>query len=65
MFGTYQRLRVRVSASPREVIRASRKKLATKAKRDYAFREQRKAFYRAMLEYHCKAQRLANFVGGY
>ncbi len=54
MFGTYNRLNVRVSASNIAVIRAARRKL--KNPRNPAEREARHNFYRAMLAYHASAQ---------
>ena len=56
MFGTYERLRVRVFARNMVVIRAARLKLKPKARRDPNLREERKFFYRQMLAYH-KLQR--------
>jgi hypothetical protein len=58
MYGTYLRLDVNVRDNPRTIIRAARRKLADKARRDPAYREARKRFYREMLEYHADAQRL-------
>lgn len=58
MLGTYHRLRVRVSASDRTVIRAARLKLTPTARRSNAHREARKAFLRQMLDYHHGAQRI-------
>lgn len=51
MYGTYQRLRVHVWASPLTVIRAARKKLAKEAFRP-EHKDARKRFYRTMLEHH-------------
>jgi hypothetical protein len=59
MFGTYQRLRLHVSASNVEVIRAARLKVALRSRRNPEAREARKAFYRLMLAYHHKAQAVA------
>jgi hypothetical protein len=52
MYGTYLRLGVTVHDSDRAVIRAARRKLTMKARRDPAKREARKRFYRTMLEHH-------------
>ena len=59
MFGTYQRLGVHIYASDMEVIRAARRKLQRKARRDPALKTKRKAFYRQMLAYHRHALNLA------
>lgn len=58
-YGTYCRLHVHVSASPREVIEAVRLKLRKAVRRDPAHREDRKAIYREALKYHREAQRIA------
>jgi hypothetical protein len=52
MYGTYERLRVRVFAPNMEVIRAARSTLKPKARRDPNLREERKHFYRQMLNHH-------------
>ena len=59
MFGTYQRLRLPISASNVAVIRAVRRKFTKASRRDPAMREGRKHVYRAMLDYHAKARGLA------
>ena len=58
MFGTYNRLNLHVSATNREVIRVARLLITEEGRRDPAKREQRKAFYRQMLNYHAGAQAL-------
>lgn len=50
--GTYNRLRVHVSASDRTVIRAARRKIARKHRRTREHAEGRKHFYREMLRLH-------------
>lgn len=57
-FGTYQRLRVRVSASDVTVIRVARRKIAKQHRDAPDKRNERKAFYRAMLKHHHEAQEL-------
>lgn len=57
MYGTYSRLNVTILATNKEVIKAARKKL--KNPTNPTEREQRKKFYRMMLEYHHSAQRIA------
>lgn len=59
MFGTYTRLRVHVSASPREVIRKARLKIAEAHRVGPTMAAQRKVFYRQMLDYHCRSRQLA------
>lgn len=61
MFGTYQRLRVSVYASNREVIKAASRKLTKQAMRS-EYRKPRHEFYRQMLGHHVKARDLASFV---
>jgi hypothetical protein len=58
MYGTYQRLRVHVSASDSDVIRAARAKLKPSCWHDTSYREGRKLFYRNMLDYHHKAREM-------
>lgn len=58
MFGTYQRLRLHVSATPREVIKAAQGKLKKAARYSREQRAARHAFYRQMLEYHQGARDL-------
>lgn len=58
MFSTYQRLRVSIFASNRNVIRAARKKLKPSCWHDARYKDGRKLFYRNMLEYHHKAREL-------
>lgn len=57
-YGTYSRLHIHVSDSPRAVIEAARRKLRPNARAGRASREARHAFYRAMLGYHTEAQRI-------
>ena len=59
-FGTYQRLNVHVMASNRTVIRAARKKIDKKFRRDpdSKVRAARKSFYLSMLEYHARERGL-------
>lgn len=57
MFGSYQRLKVRVAASDITVIRAARKRIAKMHWRNPLMKGQRHQFYRAMLTYHHKMQR--------
>jgi hypothetical protein len=59
MFGTYERLNVSIYASPREVLRAARRKLNPMFLRDRDVRERRHEFYRQMLKYHTQARELA------
>lgn len=58
MYGTYLRLNVHVGDSRMTVIRAARKKLSAKARRDPHLRDERKTFYRTMLAYHAEANNL-------
>jgi hypothetical protein len=60
MFGTYCRLNVHCMDSNVTVIRAARKALHKKARRDPALRENRKAFYRAILAEHANARAVFN-----
>ena len=57
-FGTYNRLDLHVSASAIDVIRAARKRLMKRARRDRGLRAQRHQFFRAMLAHHVKARDL-------
>lgn len=61
-YGTYQRMRCHVSDSDITVIRKAQGRIAkhhrATGKRHTEAREGRKAFYRAMLEYHHNAQQL-------
>lgn len=59
--GTYNRLRLPITASAREVIAAGRLKLKPAARRDPGAREARKAFYRELLEAHESARELAHY----
>ena len=59
MFGSYLRLRVHVSASDLDVIRAARRKIVRKYRTARDRRDARHAFYRAMLGHHHHAQDLA------
>jgi hypothetical protein len=61
MSGTYQRLYLPLSATPRDVIKAARRRIAGSAKRDRAWREQRHLFYRRMLECHRNWQELCRY----
>jgi hypothetical protein len=63
MFGTYQRLMVRVSATPREVVKAARGRLKPSCWHDPMYREARKAFYREMLGYHAQARAIVREWG--
>lgn len=58
MQGAYDRLRVHVFASWRDVVRAANTRIARKHRRDPAMREARKRFYREMLGYHQRHQEL-------
>jgi uncharacterized protein (DUF305 family) len=56
MFGTYQRLGLHVSASNISVVRASRLVIAEYHRNTPEMREQRKQFYRMMIDYHRQAR---------
>jgi hypothetical protein len=58
MFSTYLRLRLHVSATPREVIRATYGRLKPSA-RARAHRAPRHAILRDMLAHHARAQEFA------
>ena len=58
LFEIFSRLNLHVSATNREVIRVARLLITEEGRRDPAKREQRKAFYRQMLNYHAGAQAL-------
>jgi hypothetical protein len=58
--GTYHRLRVHVWASDVTVLRAAHKRLSKAARRNPKLREQRKRFYREMLDCHRSARGLAH-----
>ena len=58
MFSTYQRLRLPVWASDREVIRAARKRIAVGHRTNPAKKDARWEFYRRILECHHDAQAL-------
>ena len=58
-FGTYNRLGVHIYASNRTVIRAALGVIADHHKRDPARREDRKTFYRYILEHHKDCRDLA------
>jgi len=58
MLSTYHRLGVHVYDSDLAVIRAAAGKLDPKVRRQPAFRQSRKDFYREMLDHHRKAQEL-------
>lgn len=57
MYGTYCRLHVLTSASYREVVRQAFTKIAPHHRRAPAMREERKKFYRVMLDHHAEARR--------
>ena len=61
--GTYHRLRVHVSATPKQVLRALYKKLRPVAL-TYGQRVHRHAIARDILECHCAARRLFSQVAG-
>lgn len=56
--GTYERLGVRVGDDDRTILRRARAVLTPEARRDPAFRDLRKCFYRQMLQHHRDAQNL-------
>lgn len=58
MQGAYDRLRVHVFASWRDVVRAANTRIARKHRRDLAMKEARKRFYREMLGCHQRHQEL-------
>jgi hypothetical protein len=58
MQGAYDRLRVHVFASWRDVVRAANTRIASKHRRSAAMREARKRFYRDMLGCHQRHQEL-------
>lgn len=60
MFSTYQRLDLRVTASPRQVIRAARRVIAVHHRNARAARDARREFYGWMLEHHKRARTLFN-----
>jgi hypothetical protein len=62
MYSTYLRLGLHVSASDREVIKATQKKFNKEARRDPVLRRARHDVYRVMLEYHHNSQELFGFV---
>jgi hypothetical protein len=59
-YGTYCRLNVHVRATPREVIKAARRKIRKDLRSNPEFRAARKHFYRDMLGYHERAAKLAD-----
>lgn len=61
-FAAYNRLRVPVTASDREVVRAARNKLMPEARRDHSLRANRHMYYRAMLDHHWDARDLVEFA---
>jgi len=61
--GTYHRLRVHVSATPKQVLRALYKKLRPVAL-THGQRVHRHAIARDILECHCAARRLFSQVAG-
>ena len=54
-YGTYNRLNLHVSATPKQVLRALYKKLKPSA-RKRKFRENRHAIARDVLQHHCDAR---------
>ena len=58
MQGTYDRLRVHVFASWRDVVRAANTRPAPKQRRGAAMSDARKRFYREMLGCHQRHQEL-------
>ncbi len=58
MQGAYDRLRVHVFASWRDVVRAANTRIAKRYRCDPAMREARKRFYREMLGCHQRHQDL-------
>jgi hypothetical protein len=60
MYGTYCRLRVTIAASNIDVIRAARRKVRRNMRHGRDWRQARHWFFRQMLVYHAKAQRLAD-----
>lgn len=58
MYATYERLGLHVAESNMKVIRAARKRITKKARRDPKFRDARKALYREMLQHHADAREL-------
>lgn len=60
MFSTYQRFGLRVTASPRQVIRAARRVIAAHHRNARATRDARREFYGWMLEHHKRARALFN-----
>ncbi len=60
-YGTYLRLEITVHDGWRAVVRAAAKKVAPRARRDRTQREARHRFYRQMLEYHRKAQKIVSY----
>jgi hypothetical protein len=58
MQGAYDRLRVHVFASWRDVVRAANTRIARKHRRGAVMREARKRFYREMLGCHQRHQEL-------
>jgi len=57
-YATYQRLRVRVSASNREVIHAASRKLKPSVRYAFMHRDARHEFYRNMIAHHNMARAL-------
>jgi len=58
MQGTYDRLRVHVFASWRDVVRAANGRIAKKHRRAPAMRKARRRFYHEMLDCHQRHQHL-------
>ncbi len=55
---TYDRLNLHVTASPRDVIRATRSRILKGARRNRKWRQQRHKLYRIMLTHHVEVQKL-------
>jgi hypothetical protein len=58
MFTTYLRLHLPVDANWRAVVRAAATRLAPHARSDASKRQERRDFYRTMLEHHARSQSL-------
>lgn len=58
MMSTYERLGVSVYATPREVIRAARRRLTKRYLRQRKNKGARWAFYKIMLRHHSEARDL-------
>ncbi len=58
LYGTYLRLGLHVGESDRAVVRAAAARVTRSSQRDPALRDERKRFYRQMLNHHHDAQDL-------